>query len=219
MQAGRGSLSIRITPRPSVAQDRRISQQDSVCFESRSWSAMMTVRTPVVSCLTACILGMGNVGQRIARRLKAFEVSVIGVNRTGEPQNGAPADQWASMDELDTVLSESDLIFLALPLTEETRHLLDARRFARVKRGALLINAARGALLDEQALSEALQSGLLGGAALDVFETEPLPADSPLWSLENVIVTPHISFVSRKNHDRLFRLIRDNLRDFAAVRL
>lgn len=172
-----------------------------------------------LSGMTACILGMGNVGQRIAGRLKAFDVTVIGVNRTGRPQDGARADQWASMNELDAVLAASDLIFLALPLTDETHHLMDARRLARVKPGALLINAARGAILDEQALSGVLQSGLLGGAALDVFEKEPLPADSPLWAMENVIVTPHISFISRKNHGRLFRLIRDNLRLFAESRL
>ena len=187
--------------------------------DERRWEKLRDIGE--LAGMTACIVGMGNVGRRIAGRLKAFEVTVIGVTRTGQAPSSdcRLADRWASMNELDEVLPESDLIFLALPLTDETRHLMDARRLARVKPGALLINAARGALLDEQALSEALQSGLLGGAALDVFEKEPLPADSPLWTMENVIVTPHISFVSQKNHARLFRLIRDNLRLFAESRL
>ena len=111
---------------------------------------------------------------------------------------------------MDDVLSVSDIIVLTLPLTSETRNMMNCGRFAIMKKSAVLVNIARGALIDEEALIRALDGGLMG-AVLDVFWDEPLPQKSPLWEKENVIVTPHNSFVGEGNAERLWRVIYGNL--------
>jgi len=119
-------------------------------------------------------------------------------------------------DRLDEVISQSDFLVLAAPHTDMTRHLIDAQRLARMKPTAYIINVARGALIDEPALTDALSDRRIGGAALDVFDQEPLPADSPLWDLDNLLITPHTAATSDKMWERHYALIKENLRRYFA---
>lgn len=146
------------------------------------------------------IVGFGSIGCEIARRAKAFDMRVWGVTRSGEGDRSL-AERLVAAKDLDSVLPEADYVVVAAPETSETKHLIGETAFARMKPGARLINVGRGSLLDEAALVRALASGKLGGAALDVTETEPLPPKSPLWKAPNLLITPHTSAVS----DRLWR--------------
>ena len=157
---------------------------------------------------TVCILGTGSVGTECAKRFRAFSCRVLGVNRT--VRENPAFDAVLPMDALADALRQADVVVLTLPLTEETRGLMNAERLALMKPGAVLVNIARGALVEERAIIEALQKHL-GGAVLDVFDPEPIAPESPLWAMENVIVTPHNSFVSDGNADRLNSLILGNL--------
>ncbi len=145
------------------------------------------------------IVGYGSIGREVAKRAKAFEMRVWGVTRSGK---GDPthAEKIFPAAKLHEALPEADYVLIAAPETAETKHLIGAAQIAQMKRGARLINVGRGSLLDEAALIRALENGLLGGAALDVAETEPLPAESPLWKAPNLMITPHTSAVS----DRLW---------------
>lgn len=162
---------------------------------------------------TVLIVGCGSVGTECAKRFKAFDMRVLAADicrPTADCYDG-----YFPMDALSEALSAADVVVLTLPLTEETRGMFGKTLFARCKSDAILVNLARGAVVCEADLADALQSGLLGGAVLDVFEIEPLPQDSPLWEMENVLVTPHNSFVSPKNSERLFRCIYENLKAFS----
>ena len=161
--------------------------------------------------MTLGVVGLGPIGLEVARLGAALRMRTIGVRRT--PRGDEPCETWP-MARLDELLARTDALVLALPLSDETKHLLDARRFALLKRGAFVVNVGRGALVDETALVASLQSGHLGGAGLDVFEVEPLPPDSPLWSMPNVIVTPHNSGDSPGNFDRAAAIFLDNLARF-----
>ncbi|MGF1608908.1 MAG: D-2-hydroxyacid dehydrogenase [Kiloniellales bacterium] len=138
---------------------------------------------------TLLVVGVGHIGGHVASNAKALGMQVIGVRRTAEPHPGV--DRMLTIEELHGALGEADFVSLHLRLTEQTRHLIDRTALVAMKPGAHLINTARGPIVDEAALIEALQDRRLAGAYLDVFETEPLPADSPLWSLETVMITPH----------------------------
>ncbi len=146
---------------------------------------------------TLCIVGMGNIGRAIATRARPFGMRVVGVKRTVREEDEAwgYADELYPTAELHTALEEADYVAATLPGTPETRHLLDAKAFAAVKQDAYFVNVGRGAVVDEAALVEALEGGRLSGTALDVFEVEPLPAESPLWGLENVIISAHTTDV------------------------
>ena len=157
---------------------------------------------------TVAVVGCGSVGTECAVRFSAFGCRVIGVDLY--PKESVAYESIYPLSELDLALGEADVVILTLPLTDATRHLMDAHRLAVMKKGALLVNIARGAVVDTRALTEALDAHL-GGAVLDVFEEEPLPGDSPLWQRENVIITPHNSFVGDGNAARLFRVIKENL--------
>lgn len=157
---------------------------------------------------TLGVVGLGPIGREVARIGAALRMCVVGVRRT--PQGDEPCETWP-LARLDELLGIADALVLALPLTDATRHLLSARRIAAMKRGALVVNVGRGALVEEPALVEALASGHLGGAGLDVFETEPLPDASPLWSLPNVIVTPHNAGDTPGNLVRATEIFLDNL--------
>lgn len=159
---------------------------------------------------TVCIIGCGSVGTECAKRFKAFGCKIIGVDIA--VRSDESYDDMVLLSDLNNVLSQSDVIVLTLPLTDVTRHLINADRLSAVKETAVLINIARGAVVDTDALFEALQSKKLGGAVLDVFEEEPLNEDSPLWDMENVIVTPHCSFVGEGNNNRLSSIIISNLK-------
>lgn len=158
---------------------------------------------------TVCILGTGSVGTACAERFRVFGCRVLGVNRT--VRDNPKFDAIYPMDRLYDVLAASDVVVLTLPLTANTRHLMGSEAFSRMKPGAVLVNIARGAIVDMDALISALKT-TLAGAAIDVFEAEPLSPDSPLWGMENVILTPHNSFVGDGNAKRLNDVIFENLR-------
>jgi phosphoglycerate dehydrogenase-like enzyme len=120
------------------------------------------------------------------------------------------------MEALHSLLKDSDFVVVALPLTDETHHILDAAAFEVMKESAYLINVGRGKLIDEAALIEALKSKQIAGAALDVFEEEPLPGESPLWALKNVIISPHVSGISRFLHEETLALFIENLNRYLA---
>jgi phosphoglycerate dehydrogenase-like enzyme len=164
---------------------------------------------------TLVIVGMGDIGRDCARKAKAFDMKVIGVSREG--QAGGNFDEVVPRSQLHAILPKADVLLLALPLEDETRHIIGAREIALMKPSAMIVNIARGALIDEAALITALQEKKIAGAAMDVVEVEPLPADSPLWSLENVLFSPHIAGHSdAASKHALAEMIADNMRRFAA---
>ena len=152
-----------------------------------------------ISGKTVGIFGFGSVGTECAKRFEAFGARVVGVNSS-----------WAP-DKADFLLRESDIVICALPLTESTRHYFDAERISLMKPTAVFVNLSRGGTVDTAALAHALAEGRIYGAVLDVFEEEPLGTESPLWDMENVIITPHNSFVGDRNEERLWGVIRENL--------
>ncbi len=144
-----------------------------------------------------CVVGMGSIGRAIAARVRPFGMRVVGVKRTVHDDDAAweHADHLYATSNLRTALGEADFVAVTLPGTPETRHLLDAEAIASMKPGAYFCNVGRGTVVDEAALVEALRGGHLSGAALDVFEVEPLPEENPLWEMENVIVSAHTTDV------------------------
>ena len=142
---------------------------------------------------TLCIVGMGNIGRAVADRIRPFGTRVVGVKRTVREDDPAwhHADELYSTNRLHDALSEADYVAVTLPGTPETYRLVDAEAISAMKQGTYFINIGRGSVVDEGALVESLRSGHLSGAALDVFEVEPLPQESPLWEFDNVIISPH----------------------------
>jgi phosphoglycerate dehydrogenase-like enzyme len=164
---------------------------------------------------TIGIIGLGRIGLNIARLAKAFEMRVIGTKRT--VQGALPnVDAVHPSSELDKVLPEADYLVLVLPLTGETQALMGSREIGLMKQGARLINVARGAMVDHDALAKALKSGKLAGAALDVFPTEPLPPDSSIWNLPNVLITPHTGASTPHYSERAAEVFIHNLNAFVA---
>lgn len=175
---------------------------------------------------TVGIVGYGGIGREVARRVASLGARVIGLRRRSAAREGKadllPVDGGGSLahrvhvlegpEGLDELLRESDVVVLAAPETKETRGLIGAAELARMKPGALVVNVGRGKLVDEAALSSALSEGKLRGAGLDVFATEPLPPEHALWRLNNVILTPHVSAVTRSFWRRETDLILRNLR-------
>jgi phosphoglycerate dehydrogenase-like enzyme len=159
---------------------------------------------------TAIVLGLGRIGSEIARLARALGLKVVGVRR-GPRRAEDPVDELHPPAALSELLPRCDWLIIACPLTPETRGLVDAGLIARLPRGARVINVARGEIVAEQALIEALQNGHLAGAYLDVFETEPLPPESPLWDLPNVLITPHNSSAAAGNDERVLAIFLDNL--------
>lgn len=158
---------------------------------------------------TLVIVGFGTIGVAVGELARAVGMRVIGVRQT--PASSAAADQVVGMDQLHDVLGEADYVSIVLPLTEKTRNVIDAGAFASMRKGAYFINTGRGKIVDEAALVDALRSGRLSGAMVDVFATEPLPKESPLWSIKNLIVLPHASGDAADWHMRVTNLFCDNL--------
>lgn len=187
----------------------------------RRWAAEAweTAPPPVweVAGTTLGIVGLGGIGRAVAERAGALGMRVVALRRSGRE---APpgVELLAGPDALDHLLERSQALVLALPATERTRGMIGAAELARLPPDAVLVNIARGSVLDEEALVDALRRGALRGAALDVFATEPLPAASPLWGLSNVLITPHVSGTSRRFWRRQTDLIVDNLRRYLSGR-
>ncbi len=164
---------------------------------------------------TLGIVGLGNIGGEIARRGAGFRMKVVAVDLNPAAQAPGVEQVWG-LDHLDDLMQLSDYLAVSVPRTRETIGLIDARRLALMKPSAHLIVVSRGRIVEEEALIAALQEGRLAGAGLDVTATEPLPADSPLWELPNVILTPHTSGASVQTRDRGWQLLLENLRRFIA---
>lgn len=157
---------------------------------------------------TVGIVGCGSVGIECAKRFKAFNCKIVGVDITS--YDSEYFDEMFASDEFDKILKISDVLVLTLPLTEETKGMMNVERFEKMRDGAILVNIARGAIINTKALIASLKEKLFG-AVLDVFEEEPLKEESLLWNMENVIITPHNSFVGEGNHERLESLTLRNL--------
>jgi phosphoglycerate dehydrogenase-like enzyme len=162
---------------------------------------------------TLGILGAGAIGEAAARKAKAFDMRTIGYNQTG--RSLPHYDEIVSGEEgLYRLLERSDFVLVLLPSTPQTRHFLRAEHFRRMKREAVLINLARGSIIREADLIEALRQRTIAGAALDVFEEEPLPAESPLWEMDNVLITPHIAGSSPHYVERAAEIFYENVRRY-----
>ncbi|MEI6221733.1 MAG: hydroxyacid dehydrogenase [bacterium] len=149
---------------------------------------------------TIGIIGFGNIGKRVALRLKAFETTILAYDPFLTPEEATKNQATAAT--LEEIYKQADIITIHVPLLPATKNMISDAQFDQFKKGALLINASRGGIVDEQAMIRALQSGKLAGAALDVFEKEPLPTDSPLLTMENVILAPHIGASTKEAQDR-----------------
>lgn len=162
----------------------------------------------------ALVVGLGSVGRRVSEVLAHLGLEVWGVKRTatGTPPPGV--ERIVGRAELDDALARTDALILACPYTSETHHLIGAAEFARLPAGAILVNVARGSVVDEPTMVEALRSGHLAGAVLDVFEEEPLPASSPLWEMPNVLISPHSASTVGMENSLITDLFIDNLRRF-----
>ena len=191
----------------------------------RTWQPLEGVELRDV---TVGIVGLGSIGRAVGALATAFGCRVVAVRRRGEAGSASSLrddegerfgeivlDRVGGPETLPELLAESDFIVLAAPLTSETEQMINAETLAMVKPGAWLINVARGRLIDERALIRALREGGLGGAVLDTFREEPLPATSPFYDLPNVIVTPHTAWSSGRVLDRSVELFCENLRRFA----
>lgn len=180
----------------------------------RQWKKQYLL--PELAGKTVVILGFGSIGREIARRLKPFGVGVMAVRK--HPENGTDhglADSVRGIGDLDALLPECDILILALPYDKETHHLINAERLGKMKEDNVLVNVSRGGVIDEKALIKAMDSGKFLGAALDVFEEEPLSPVSPLWKIDNLIITPHNAYASDQADARLFQLVLKNLAEFA----
>jgi phosphoglycerate dehydrogenase-like enzyme len=183
--------------------------------ETETWRTLAQYGPPLeLQGKTAVIVGVGGIGTQIAVRAKAFGMTVIGVDPKDIPY--APfLDRTVWPDRLDTVLPEADVVFISAPHTPETERMIKAEQFAKMKKGVLFIAVSRGKLYDNMALVEALKSGHVAGAGLDVTEPEPLPKGHPLWKTGRVIITPHIAGRSDGEGPRYFEIYKDNLIRFA----
>jgi len=158
------------------------------------------------------IIGCGNIGREIAKRLRGFGVHITAVDvvKIESPY----IDVSEGMDNLYTVLKKSDIVVLTLPLCEETKGIINEECFEKMKKESILVNVSRGAIVNQRDLSRALENGKIYGAVLDVFENEPLEKESKLWDMQNVIITPHNSFVGENNSERMFDVMYKNLEQF-----
>lgn len=161
---------------------------------------------------TAVIAGTGSIGSETARIAKAFHMKTLGISRSGK--SAEHFDQVVSTGQLQDAVREGDFIINTLPLTDETTQLFDATIFSAFKQGSYYINIGRGATTNTEALLEALNSGRLRGAGLDVFEQEPLPEDHPLWAMEQVVITPHNAGTTDRYADRVVEIVTDNLKTY-----
>ena len=158
---------------------------------------------------------MGDIGSFYARKMNALGARVISVRRHEHPKPDY-VDEQATFEQLDEVLAKADIVAMVLPGGEETRHLINDRTLALMKEGSFILNVGRGSSIDQEALCRALESGHIQGAALDVTDPEPLPADHPLWDCRNVLITPHVAgwWHLRETFNRVVRIFGTNLKHF-----
>jgi len=179
----------------------------------RFWRGMigdLSQREDELGGKTLLVVGLGQIGGRLAQLAKAFDMRVIGLRRDPAAGSGA-ADAVHKMGELLSILREADFVALTCPLTSETENLIDAEALGRMKPSAHLVNVARGRVVDEAALIEALTEHRIAGAGIDVTADEPLASSSPLWGMEQVLITPHTAGETRRYEDNVIEILRDNL--------
>lgn len=198
------SLVLALTRKLHLARDNQAK---------RFWRPMISdplAREIELAGRTMLVVGLGRIGRRVARLARALEMTVIATKR--DPSSGGEDGvEVHAQSELRALLPRADVVVLTCPLTPETERLIDAATLSAMKPGALLVNCARGRVVDEPALIEALASGRLAGAALDVTVEEPLPADSPLWAFENVVITPHTGGETDRYEGTVIDLFLGNL--------
>ena len=177
------------------------------------WASQGNVKSIYGS--TVLVLGMGDIGGEFAKRVKAMGAYVIGVRRTDTRQSDV-ADEVHTYKELDELLPRADVVAMSLPGTPETTGILSRERLALLKDGAYVVNVGRGTAIDTDALCDALNSGKLAGATLDVTDPEPLPEDHPLWDIETALITPHVSghYHLQETFERIVRISAENLQHF-----
>jgi len=195
-------------PQAALFQQKRVWGQESM------WREGTHLRE--VGGATVGLIGLGAIGRRVARMAYAMGMRVIGVREHVEKGKPEGVEAVFPPSRLDDLLRQSDYVVVAAPLIGATEKLINAARLAVMKRDAFLINVGRGPQVDDAALIEALRSRRLAGAALDVFEQEPLPADSPMWSIDNLLITPHTAGLTDKLWHRHYELFSDNLRRYLA---
>lgn len=181
-----------------------VADQQRRKWEPPAWNEAWTVAGE-----RACVVGLGGLGRGIVDRLTGLDIDVTGVRRTPTPEPGV--DQIYTPANLETAVADARFVVLAVPLTEETRHMVDEAVLSAMAEDAYLINVARGDVVDQAALVDALEGDMIAGAALDVFETEPLPESSPLWSMDEVIVTPHCGAFTRDYAAHIAAIVRENV--------
>jgi phosphoglycerate dehydrogenase-like enzyme len=200
----------------------------SHCQREAEWPAnrWALFTRPELRGSTLGILGYGSIGREVARLGHAFGMRVLAMRRsagsvergyavpdTGDPQGTIP-ERFYPPEELRAMLAECDYVVVSLPLTPATRHLMGTAEFHAMKPSAYLVNIARGPIVDEQALVQALREGTISGAGLDVFEQEPLPKESPLWGLETALISPHVAGFTARYDERASALFAENLRRY-----
>jgi len=159
--------------------------------EKHGWDRSASAKAVIPLGQTCAVLGFGYIGREIARLMRAMGSHVIGVSRSGAPDSGA--DEMQPMAKLDDVLKRADSIMISLPLDNATHHLINARTLSLCKKNAIIVNIARGGIIDQIALTEALKNGTIAGAGLDVTDPEPLPPEHPLWDAPNLYISPHFA--------------------------
>ncbi len=186
--------------------------------EAREWKHGQAASMEELTGKTLGIAGFGRIGEALAVRARAFGMRIVASKRdtTSRYDQSIVSDVLYPSAQLPQMLAECDHACIAIPYTRETHHLFDKAMLAHMKPGAFLYNISRGGLVDEPALVAALREGKLGGAGLDVFETEPLPTDSPLWGMENVIITPHVAGLTPHYFTRAAALFAENLERYLA---
>ncbi len=195
-------------PQAALLQQKRTWGQDEM------WNDGPQPRE--VAGATLGLIGLGSIGRRVARMASALGMRVIAVREHPEKENPEGIAAVYAPPQLNDLLSQSDYVVVAAPLTEATRGLINGERLRAMRRDAYLINVGRGAQVDEAALADALRNHRIAGAALDVFEQEPLPAESPLWELDNLLITPHTAGLTEKLWQRHYALFSENLRRYLA---
>jgi glyoxylate reductase len=190
-----------------MAAARRIVEGDRYVREGqwRTWEPQAFLGQDIAGA-TLGILGYGRIGQAVARRAAGFGMRILVTNRSPVPDLAS-----ATQVDFDTLLAESDFISIHTPLTTETRGLFDQDAFSRMKAGAILVNTARGPIVDSAALAEALATGPIGAAGLDVTDPEPIPTDSPLLQLPNCLIVPHVGSASIQTRNRMATMAAENL--------
>ena len=198
----------------ALALTRRTVKIDRMMREGKSSGEIKKAVEPIHanSSLTFGILGLGNIARRTATRAKALGFRVVSFDPwVARAEFGLLGVERAP--DLETVLRQADVISVHVPLTPQTRYMLAEKEFAMMKKSALIVNTSRGPVIDQTALYDALKNGVIGGAGLDVFEVEPLPADDPLRKLDNVILSPHLAWYSEESHKRVRYDVSRGVRD------